>query len=187
MKYLALLSTITILSFFACKSGPGTNVANEPKVVLKAFFERLANKDFKGAEELATSESKSVMSIFKLGLEMAEKMDKSNPEYKDPTDEMKNVEIGEPIIKGEEALVPFVNKKTGSKSEFPLKKENGLWKVNLSLSALQTMAKKENGEVLDKMDTTQFKEGIKKMDSIMKNVDVEKLKSLQKQLENLSK
>lgn len=173
-----LMITAAAVMLAACKGG-GVN-GSDPKAVLKEFFDRMAKKDIDGAAKLATKDSKSTMDMMKKGMEMAEKMGKDEKKEEDMSEDFKDVEIGEAKITGETATVPFTNKKKGQSFEFPLKKEDGSWKVDFSMSTLMKMgmdaAGKEGG--LDgmnesgedvKVDSEDVKKSMESLDSLMKD------------------
>ena len=96
----------------SCGGGGMSNAS--PKEVLVAFFEKLAKKDIDGATKLATKDSKSTMDMMKKGLDMAEKMKDQIKDKEDPTEEFKNMEVGEAKINGDNATVSVKNKKKES-------------------------------------------------------------------------
>lgn len=145
--FLAVAAMATIV-FASCSGG-----ANEPKAVVKAFFEKLSKKDVDGAAKHATASSKSTLDMMKKGLEMADKMPKESKE-KDPAEEFKNMEFGEARISGDTAYVP-VGKKGEKMSDIPLVKEDGKWKVDFSMGTLMKMGN-------DEKDT----EGVNEMENL---------------------
>jgi Domain of unknown function (DUF4878) len=189
-------AAITLLAI-GCKSKGGA-VANDPRAVLVSFFERLAKKDIEGAAELATKDSKGVMMMMKTGMDMMEKM-KDNPLMKDnasmkqndPMDEFKNLEIGDAKINGDEATVAFKNKKKNEAFDFPLKKEDGGWKVDFSMATLMKMGMQEgakNGDMnrdFNSIPLDSLQNGMKQIDSLMKTIDPEKLKKLKEAMEKM--
>jgi hypothetical protein len=188
-----LAATSIILS--SCK-GSVSNAG--PKEVLAAFFEKIAKKDIDGAAKLATKDSKSALDMMKKGLEMAEKMKTNNETAeKDPADEFKDIEIGEAKINGDVAMVPFRNKKKDQEIEFPVKKEDGEWKVDFTMANLmkigmdqrnKTSMGNESGDDMDNLDmkdTADIRKGLQMADSVLKTIDPEKLKEMQKNLEKL--
>jgi hypothetical protein len=192
-----LLLAIAMGSFSTGCGGGGMSNAS-PKEVLVAFFERLAKKDIDGATKLATKDSKSTMEMMKKGLDMAEKMkDQIKDAKEDPTEEFKNMEVGEAKINGDVATVAVKNKKKDQEVEFPLKKEGGAWKVDFSMATLMKMGMDEKnkraGEMgdddsMDRMDGTDsasIRKGLEMMDSALKTVDPKKLEETMKALEKL--
>jgi len=164
--------------------------------VLVAFFEKLSKKDIEGATKLATKDSKATMDMMKKGLDMAEKMKDQIKDKEDPTEEFKNMEVGEAKINGDNATVAVRNKKKEEEVEFPLKKEDGAWKVDFSMATLMKMGMDQknkhnamDGEDsmrgMEGVDSASIQEGLKVMDSALKKVDPKKLEETMKALEKL--
>ena len=120
--------------------------SSDPKAVLAEFMKRLSEKDIDGAAKLATKDSKAALDMMKKAIDMGEKMKGDSKEEEDPTAEFKDVEIGEAKITGETALVPFKSKKEKESIDFPLKKEDGAWKVDFSMATLMKMGKDKAGQ-----------------------------------------
>lgn len=186
-KNLALFSVIAGLVIMTSSCNNSASSLG-PKEVLVAFFDKLSKKDVDGAAKLATKESQSTMSMMKMGMEQAEKMETTTKEKKDIAEEMKNIEFGDAKIEGDAAAVPVKNKKEGEEFEFefPLKKEDGGWKVDFSLATMMKMAKERNGRMKD-VNEEDMKKGLQMMDSAMKNMDPQKLEDMKKRLEELKK
>ena len=128
--------------------------------MLTAFFEKMAKKDIDGAAKLCTKDSKGTMDLMKKGVEAAEKMKGKEGEVKEE-DDFKDMLVGDAKIDGDNATVSVTNTKKKETVEFPLKKEDGDWKVDFTMSTLMKMgmdAKKDKGEDLfkeeDITDTT---------------------------------
>jgi len=177
-----------------CGGGGMSNAS--PKEVLVAFFEKLSKKDIEGATKLATKDSKATMDMMKKGLDMAEKMKDQIKDKEDPTEEFKNMEVGEAKITGDNATVSVKNKKKDEEVEFPLKKEDGAWKVDFSMATLMKMGMDQknkhnamDGEDsmkgMEGVDSASIQEGLKVMDSALKKVDPKKLEETMKALEKL--
>lgn len=125
----------------------------DPKAVVTAFFEKMAQKDVDGAAKYCTKESKSTMEMMKKGMEMAEKMKDSDPSKVKEEDNFKDMVVGETKIDGDKATVSVTNTKKKETVEFPLKKEGGAWKVDFTMGTLMKMgmdAQKEKGNDLFK-------------------------------------
>jgi Domain of unknown function (DUF4878) len=171
-------------------NNPASNAS--PEEVLTAFFDKLSKRDLDGAAKLATRDSKSTLDMMKMGFEQADKMDSTR---KDFTEEFKDVEIGDPKINGDMAVVPISNKKKpGESIDFPLKKEDGAWKVDFSISTMMKMAMEQRNKHamkddpdghIDDIDTAEMRRGLRIADSILKNMEPEKRKEMQKALEKL--
>ena len=184
------IATAITLVIIGCKGK--NSVANDPRTVLSSFFERISKKDIEGASKLATRDSKSTMDMMKMGMDMAEKMkDKMSKEQKDPAEEFKNVEIGEAKINGNDATVAFKNKKNDTSFDFPLKKEDGSWKVDFSMSSLMKMGMEQAGKTggTENMTSDSLTKALKQMqDSIMKVInDPEKMEKMKEALKELDK
>jgi hypothetical protein len=177
-----------------CGGGGMSNAS--PKEVLVAFFEKLSKKDIDGATKLATKDSKATMDMMKKGLDMAEKMKDQIKDKEDPTEEFKNMEVGEAKINGDNATVSVKNKKKEEEVEFPLKKEDGAWKVDFSMATLMKMGmdqKNKHGQMngddnmngMGEVDSASIQKGLEVMDSALKKVDPKKLEETMKALEKL--
>jgi hypothetical protein len=190
-----LLLAIAMGSISTGCGGGGMSNAS-PKEVLVAFFEKLAKKDIEGATKLATKDSKSTLEMMKKGLDMAEKMKDQIKDKEDPTEEFKNMEVGEAKITGDAATVAVRNKKKDQEVEFPLKKEDGAWKVDFSMATLMKMGMDEKNkragntgddtmDGMEGMDSASIQKGLEVMDSAMKTIDPKKLEETMKALEKL--
>lgn len=126
--------------------------SSDPKSVVKEFFSRLANKDFDGAAKLATKDSKTTLDMMKKAVEAGEKMGAEAKDEKDPTEEFKKVEFGETMIDGETATVMVTNTEKKEDQQIQLKKEDGAWKVDFSMSALQKMGNSGDNTGMDAMN-----------------------------------
>lgn len=122
-------------SIVSCKS---KDVANDPKSVLVSFFERMGKKDLDGAEKLSTKDSKATIQMMKKGMEMAEKMKESGAKSEE-TEKFEGATFGDAKIDGDNATVPVKLKDGTNEMEYSLKKEDGSWKVDFSMSALMKM------------------------------------------------
>jgi hypothetical protein len=189
MNVFVIAAAFTMITV-SCKNGGA--VSNDPKAVLVAFFEKMSKKDINGAAKLATKDSKTTMDMMKKGMEMAEKMKDQMPkDEKDPAEEFKNVEIGEAKINGDAATVAFKNKKQDVSFDFPLKKEDGGWKVDFSMATLMKMGMdaKNKGMNAAGNDVPMTEENIEKTkamaDSLMKNMDPKKMEEAMKAIEKL--
>jgi hypothetical protein len=192
LSFLPAVAAVAIV-LAGCK---GSMSSAGPKEVLAAFFEKLAQKDMDGAAKLATKDSKSTIDMMKKGIEMQEKMKDQGNGMKedDPAEEFKNVEMGDAKINGDAATVPVRNKKKDTEFDFPLKKEDGAWKVDFSMTTLMTMGmqeKRKQDEMsgIDRSDTdidsAEFQKGLETLDSLTKTVDPKKLEETMKALDKL--
>jgi len=192
-KIILVIALLPVLFFVGC----GGSMKNaDPKEVMTEFFKKLSQKDIDGAAKLATKDSKATLDMIKKGFDMAEKMKGSTETQEDPTEEFKNVEIGEAKIDGDVATVPFKNTKKNAEFEFPLKKEDGAWKVDFSMATLMKMGMEQNskqGQMDDGTDTLEKKDynpediqkGLEMADTMLKQLDPEKIKELQESMKKL--
>jgi hypothetical protein len=191
IKFLPLLT-----AFVLTATGCGNKAASsDPRAVLVEFFKRMEKKDIDGAAELATKDSKSTMDMMKKGMDMAEKMKDKMPEgEKDPSEDFKDVEIGEAKINGDMATVPFKHKKKNTEFEFPLKKEDGAWKVDFSMGTLMKLGMDQKAKMdggVDGMDESgndvtnpeDLKKSMEMADSLMKSIDPKQMEEMKKILE----
>lgn len=188
-KTIKLIAAITTIAVFAVACGGSMSSAG-PKEVLNAFFERLAKKDIEGAAKLATKDSKAALDIMKKGIEMDDKKDAKDD--KDAEEEMKNMELGEPKIEGDIASVPVKDKKKGTQFNFPMKKEDGAWKVNFTIAALKGMSGENDSETgMDgehhNMDAADMQKGLEMADSMMKNMTPEQMEQMKDAMEKMNK
>lgn len=199
-NYFVIAGAIALL-ITGCK-GKDAKVADDPKAVVMAFFERMSKKDIDGAAKLATKDSKATLDMMKKAIDAAEKMgiDKDKTAKDDPSEDFKNMVIGEAKIDGDKATVSISNKvKNDGMKDFPLKKEGGSWKVDFSMGTLMQMGMDkagkndwdnnsndiDTGAMKDFMNMDTLKKGIQGLDSIVKEIDPEKMKEVMKELEKL--
>ncbi len=159
--------------FIGCKGKD--SVANDPKVILTTFFERMSKKDIDCAAKLATKDSKGTLDMMKKGMEAAEKMKgMGGAEEKDPTADFKKMTFGDAKIDGDKATVAVTNPAKGKEPfEFPLVKEGGEWKVDFSMSTLMKMGMNQAGDS-DNFPSTNGDQ----TDSTGNNIDLNKLPSM---------
>ncbi|MBL7723810.1 MAG: DUF4878 domain-containing protein [Chitinophagaceae bacterium] len=153
-----LAVAVIALAIAGCKGKDG--VADNPKAVLIAFFERMSKKDLEGAAKLATKDSKGTMDMMKKAMDMAEKMKGLDKKDEDPAEDFKNMEVGDAKIDGDNATVSVTNKKKNETVDFPLKKEDGSWKVDFSMATLMKMGMdkaKQDGKEIDQEDIDKMK------------------------------
>jgi len=197
-RYYVIAIAIKLL-ISSCK-GKDKKVENDPKAVVTAFFEMMSKKDMDGAAKLATKESKGTLDMMKKAIDAAEKMGmKDSKEKDDPAEDFKNMVIGEAKIDGDNATVSVTNKaKDDGAKEFPLKKEGGEWKVDFSMATLMKMGMDQAGKTGNNSDTTggmdklkdlmnsdTLKKALQGLDTLMKEIDPEKMKEAMKELDKL--
>jgi hypothetical protein len=176
--YFFMTGMILVL-LMGCK-GKDKTVTNDPKAVVTAFFERLSKKDMDGAAKLATKDSKGTLDMMKKAIEAAEKMGiKDTASKDDPSEDFKNMVIGDVKIDGDNATVAVTNRAKGNETnQFPLKKEDGEWKVDFSMGTLMKMGMDEAGKMKNENhnggDSSGVNDAIKDMmnaDSLNKDAD----------------
>lgn len=168
LVFASFLAGLFALLLTGCK-GKDKAVAADPKSVITAFFEKMSKKDIDGATKLCTKESKTTMDLMKKGIEAAEKMKDAGAKTEEE-DEFKNMQIGEAKIDGDNATVSVTNTKKKETVDFPLKKEDGEWKVDFTMSTLMKMgmdAKKDGGDDLFKTDESVDTTGMEEMKDLM--------------------
>jgi hypothetical protein len=186
MNIFVIAAAFTMIAV-SCKN---SSVSNDPKAVMLAFFEKMSKKDIDGAAKLATKDSKTTMDLMKKGMQMAEGM-KDQSSKEDPAEEFKNVEIGEAKINGDMATVAFKNKKKDVSFDFPLKKEDGGWKVDFSMGTLMKMGMDAKNKGMDgagnnvQMNEETLEKSRAMADSLMKNMDPKKMEEAMKAIEKL--
>lgn len=153
MKKIAIASLFAGLFAFVLIGCKGKDANMDPKAVVTAFFEKMAQKDVDGAAKYCTKDSKSTLDMMKKGIEMAEKMKGSDSSSVKEEDDFKDMVVGDAKIDGESATVSVTNTKKKETVDFPLKKEGGAWKVDFTMGTLMKMgmdANKDKGEDLFK-------------------------------------
>ena len=136
-KPIHLFTFITLIALAVTSCGGGDISNASPKEVFVEFAQRLSKKDYDGAAKLATTESQFLLNMAKA--KIAEAPEKKEDEM---ADKFNNVDIGEAKINGDVANVPIKDKKGEFEMEFPMKKENGAWKVDFTMNSLMAMGKK---------------------------------------------
>jgi hypothetical protein len=191
-KSFALLPFLILLFII---TGCNNSISNaSPKEVLVAFFARLSKKDIDGAAQLATQDSKPVFEMMKMGLAMAETREEIK--NKDFTKEFDDVKIGDANINGDAATIPITMKNEQNTVDFPLKKENGSWKVDFTMASMMKIGMQQHGRngmkeedmadsMMQHMDPEKMKRSMEMADSLMKHVDPEKMKELMKEPEKM--
>ena len=149
----------------SCSSSPAGN----PRDTLSAFFDAMSKKDMETVRKLTTSESKGMIDMMQMGMNMAS--DNSALANYDKA----NMEIGEAVINGDEATVITKEKTTGESVTFSLKKQEGAWKVAFDMGSMMQMATdkmKEKGVSTD---------SLKMMMNEMKNLNMDSLQKILKE------
>lgn len=132
MKRILLLGIAAFaIAVSGCQSGGGGN----PKEVLSQFFKALSKKDVDQAKKYATKDSDGMLNMMEMGMKMSGDM--QNDHADKMFEMMQNVEMGDPVINGDQATVTVTDKKSGESTDFLLKKEDGNWKVAFDMSTLK--------------------------------------------------
>ena len=154
-----------IILMGSCSSGPAGN----PKATLLAFFDAMSKKDMESVRKLTTSESKGMIDMMQMGMNMAN--DNSALANYDKA----NMEMGDAVINGDEATIIAKEKTTGQSVTFSLKKQEGAWKVAFDMGSMMQMATdkmKEKGVSAD---------SLKMMMNEMKNFNMDSLQKMLKE------
>jgi hypothetical protein len=161
MKKLILAAIVVCLAVFvSCKQ----DSAGNPNEVLSAFFDAMSKQDTVKIKALSTKESEQMLSLMKMGMSMADS--KKDLEKYDKT----KMEFGTAIINGDNAKVPVKDKASGETVNFPMKKEDGKWKVAFDKSSVMEMGmEKMKDSKMNMNDTLQ-----NAMDE-MKNINMDSL------------
>ena len=118
-KFLLLGIAALVITASGCQSGSGGN----PKEVLSQFFKALSKKDVDQAKKYATKDSDGMLNMMEMGMKMSGDM--QNDHADKMFEMMQNVEMGDPVINGDQATVNVTDKKSGESTDFLLKKEDG--------------------------------------------------------------
>lgn len=186
-SYLLLAATL----FTAIITGCGAASGGDPKTTLLTFSEKLGKKDFEGAKQLATRESAVVIDALKKMMEMAEKFAAMAPAGQPaPDNAFANPSIGDARIEGDIAYVPFTSGK--ETVEFPLKKQDGSWKVDFTEATMGKMGMsagdlKDMEDGMKKLDNMNMDSLTKGMEEMKKMVKPENLQDLQEKAKELEK
>lgn len=164
MKKIILIVIVAII-FVGCKSN---DKIESPNKVFASFTEALSKKDLAKARELCTDESKTVLDFLekKTGNMKISSMDKFDTS---------KVTFGEAIINGDEAKMPIKDKESGVTVEFPLKKEDGVWKIAFDMKSLFDMS-------METLKNPKLGIPADKLDSLMKKFKSINLDSLEKEM-----
>jgi Domain of unknown function (DUF4878) len=167
-------------------------VENTPTKVLSSFFEAVNKKDISAAKDLATKESQKFLSLVEFGINK----NKKSIEMFDAS----KLEFGEPVIDGDKAKISIKQKLTGDVVNFPMKKEDGQWKVIFDESSMMEMASdkiKDLGtNVKDSLDKFMNKFKSMNLDSLKQEIDKamndenvgnEKMEKVKKEMDSLFK
>jgi hypothetical protein len=151
--------------FIGCKSN---DKIEQPNKVFSSFAEALSKKDLTKARELCTNESKTVLDF------LEKKSSNMKISSMDKFDTSK-VTFGEVIIDGDDAKIPIKDKESGVTVYFPLKKEDGVWKIAFDMKSLFDMS-------METLKDPKLNIPADKLDSLMKKFKSVNLDSLEKEM-----
>ncbi len=169
MKKIILIVIVAII-FVGCKNN---DKIESPNKVFASFTEALSKKDLAKARELCTNESKTVLDFLekKSGNMKVSSMDKFDTS---------KVSFGEAVINGDEAKMPIKDKESGVTVDFPMKKEDGVWKVAFDMKSLFDMSM----ETLKDEKLNISKENIDEIMKKFKNVNLDSLENEMKRTDD---
>ena len=162
LKWSSLAAIMLIMA--ACSSLTGNN----PTKVVEDFGKAMQSKDLDAASKFCTRESQSTFSLIKAGMDMAKKFGKGTEETDKVFNEWNksNAKFCDAKITGDNATVAVIID-GAEKQQIPLKKEDGVWKIDLSINGLiqsNTETLKKDGGVSDE-DMQKMQEAMKGMNS----------------------
>lgn len=137
MKRIFIITlSLVILTLPGCKHKD----SDDPRKVLSDFFDAIAKKNIDAAKKLTTDDSEPIMNMAQMA--MQNMPDNSQLiQY-----EKENIELGDPVITGDNAIVPVKDKRLGETIDFTLKKEKSQWKVAINMSTLMQLVQKKMKE-----------------------------------------
>jgi hypothetical protein len=162
-KIISILIVVGI--FISCKNN---DKIEPPNKVFSSFAEALTKKDLAKARTLCTEDSKTVFDF----LEKKAKNLKISSMGKFDTSK---VTFGEVVINGDEAIMPIKDKESGVTIEFPLKKEDGVWKIAFDMKSLFDMS-------METLKDEKLNIPSEKLDSLMKKFKSINLDSLENEM-----
>ena len=136
-KIILIALTFCVVIFTGCQTGSGEN----PKEVLKHFFDAVAKRDFTTAKKYATNDSEGMLSMMQMGMQ-----NMKNEHAERMMNFIQNIDMEDGVISGDSATVAVKDKNSGESSIFLLKKEKGNWKVAFDMSTLMGTANKKMKE-----------------------------------------
>ncbi|MBX2888256.1 MAG: DUF4878 domain-containing protein [Ferruginibacter sp.] len=174
-KILLAVAVLTTTFLFSCKSG-----GDDPKAVLADFFTALSKKDIAKAKTLATEDSKQMLDMMEMGMNMADKDSKGAKE--DEKYKAENLTYGDAKIDGDKAIVPVTEKVSGETMSYTLKKVKGTWKVAFDKQTIMTMGMEKMGDKLGETPSEELDSAMSELDKLntdsIKNIINEGLKGV---------
>ena len=161
MKQIILsVAVLTLIIFTSCNTKKDES---NPKEVFTKFIRALKRNDFAAAQDLSTMESLPTFAFFKIKTEYLNK-------FLSEVDTSK-IELGEPIISGNKADLPFKVANTTISSNFTLEKVNDEWKVAFDTDGIRALVKDVSELPQLNFDDEQF--DFSKVDSIKNSLNKE--------------
>lgn len=128
MKNIIVVLIITMV-MVGCKSNDKIETPNK---VFSSFADAFTKKDLGRMRLLCTMDSKTSLDILE---KQSKKMNMASMKHFDTS----NISIGEPVIEGDDAVLPIKEKESGVTIDFPLKKEDGVWKIAFDVNTLYNL------------------------------------------------
>ena len=161
MKRIILsVAVITIIVLTSCNAKKDES---NPKEVFTKFIRALKRNDLAAAQDLSTLASLPTFAYFKIEKENLNK-------FLAEVDTSK-IELGEPIINGNKADLPFKVTNTTISSNFTLEKVSEEWKVAFDMDGILSLVKDVNALPMMNFDDEQF--DFSKVDSIKNSLNKE--------------
>jgi hypothetical protein len=132
LKKPSLIYIFICLLLYACNSNK-KELTKTPNEVFVIFSNAITKKDFSTARKYSTKESHAIIGI----LESPIKKEK-NIGVLQPFDSS-SFDFGNAVIKNNEAKIPLTNKESKMTILFPLKMEDGIWKVSFEANSFIDM------------------------------------------------
>ena len=162
-KILVTLFAILALYLSGCNNNNSSS-AGDPKTVLTNFFDAMAKKDITAARNLATTDSKPIFDMLEMGMQMKDNTIEEKPDEQFDKSKMK---MSEAKIEGDKATVNVKELQNGESINFVLKKEAGAWKVAMDINTMMGIgAEKIKEKVINEMEMGNFKDQMKKIESM---------------------
>lgn len=142
---------LSVAFIFSCN----TSTSGDPKVVLTQFIDAMSKQDFATAKNLSTTASQPLIAIMETGFKMAGENMKGELSKFDKS----KIEFGEAKIDGDKATIALKENVSGKSNDVQLKKENGVWKVDL-------------GGMMGDMNKLMMDKGVNPIDSLQKGMEM---------------
>jgi hypothetical protein len=139
---------LVIMVLVGCKNNDNIDPPNK---VFAGFADAFSKRDMAKVRSLCTADSKMTLDILEkkskdMGMPSMKQFDTSK------------VTFGEAVIQGDNAVLPIKEKESGTTIDFPLKKEDGVWKIAFDAKTLwdlvnETIRKEGLGEKVPGLDS----------------------------------